>query len=92
MAGLYLYLEKGYTGKEVQNAHIQMAKKKKNWPMFELPEKRGDITVSDVLNSSEGNERKHMIQKWCESVWKSYADSHEKVKNLMNSLYLNEQF
>ncbi len=32
LAGLYLFIEKNYTGKQVQQLHMQMAKNKKPWP------------------------------------------------------------
>jgi hypothetical protein len=32
LVGLYLYLEKGFTGKQVQQAHMQLARKKKQRP------------------------------------------------------------
>lgn len=80
LAGLYLHLEKGYTGKQVQDAHIQMAQQKREWPTFELPEDRGAIADADVLKAPEGAERDEMINKWSASVWDSWKGSHEKVK------------
>lgn len=80
LMGLYLYLEKGYTGREVQLAHMKVAKKKKQWPKFTLPEFRGDVTVSDVLKSRPGNERDEMIKNWCVSVWNAYKEVQEKVR------------
>lgn len=88
LAGLYLYLEKNFTGKEVQNAHIQMAKKRKHWPTFDLPKVRGEITVSDVLDVPI-TERKIMIRTWCDSVWNAYKDNHEKIKNIIESALYN---
>ena len=44
LAGLYLYLEKNYTGRQVQLAHMKMAKRRKKWPKLELPQNRGDVT------------------------------------------------
>ena len=73
LVGLYLHLEKNFTGKKVQQAHIQLAKHKKFWPNFKLPEKRGNITVYDVIKVEEGLNRDEMIFKWCESVWLAYA-------------------
>jgi hypothetical protein len=32
LIGLYLTLEKGYTGKQVHQAHMRIAKKRKVWP------------------------------------------------------------
>lgn len=49
--GLYLYLDKMYTGREVQQAHLQLAHHKQPWTMLDLPEERGIITVSDVLKA-----------------------------------------
>jgi hypothetical protein len=37
LIGLYLHIEKNYTGKEVQNAHIKLGKHRKSWPKFNLP-------------------------------------------------------
>jgi len=49
LAGLYLFIEKNFTGKQVQDAHVQMSKKPKEYPLIILPENAGDITVKTVL-------------------------------------------
>jgi hypothetical protein len=84
LAGLYLYLEKNYTGRQVQLAHMKMAKRRKKWPKLELPQNRGDITVTDVLKAAPGKEREEMIRKWCESVWNAYHESHDIVAALVD--------
>ena len=48
LIGLYLHVEKNYSGKRVQRAHMQLAKKRKRWPAFKPPAHVGDITVADV--------------------------------------------
>jgi hypothetical protein len=83
LAGLYLFLEKGFTGKQVQQAHSQMARKSKHWPAFQLPEQRGRITVFDVLAKKPGRPREAMIKKWCISVWEAYRQSHQAVAALV---------
>ncbi len=85
LAGLYLYLKKNYTGRQVQLAHVQMAKKRKKWPALEQPPFRGDVTVADVLKAAPVNERKEMIRKWCQSVWEAYSQSHDIVIALVNT-------
>ena len=85
LIGLYLHLEKGYSGKEVQHAHMKLAPKKNILPTFELPIDRGDIRVSDVLNTSEGNERDQKIEKWMQSVWGAYSNSHNKIKDFLDN-------
>jgi hypothetical protein len=85
LAGLYLYLEKNYTGKQVQNAHIQMSKNKKNWPVIKIPEQRGEITILKVLDTPPGNERDFMIKNWCCSVWQAFENSHASIASLVRA-------
>jgi hypothetical protein len=82
LAGLYLFLEKGYTGRQVQQAHMRLAQNKKAWPQLGLPEQRGAITVSDVLKSEPGQARDQMIKAWCSSVWSAYKDWHNTIEAL----------
>ncbi len=54
VVGLYLYLEKGFTGRQVQRAHMRMAKHRKTWPRLPLPASQASITVADVLATPPG--------------------------------------
>lgn len=83
LIGLYLDLVKNYSGREVQIAHMQLANKRKQWPLFLLPEHRGTITAADVVAVPPGDERDDMIRKWCASVWEAYRDSHQMVAELV---------
>ena len=83
LIGLYLHLKKGFTGRQVQLAHTQLAKHKNQLPKIDLPENRGEITVFDVLNTAEGEEREEMIEKWMKSVWEAYTNQQEKIKVLL---------
>ena len=83
LVGLYLYVEKDFTGRRVQQFHMKMAKNKRPWPQINLPINRGDINVSDVLAVSPGSERDKMIRKWCETVWGAYKDSRTAIINLV---------
>jgi len=91
LIGLYLYIEKGFTGREVQIAHVKLAKHRKEWPEFDLPAFRGDITLYDVLNAPRGPERDEMIHKWCVSVWDTYSDNHKKVAGLVQAELYDRQ-
>jgi len=82
LIGLYLHLEKNYTGKQVQLAHMALASRRKEWPKFDLPKLRGEIRVADVLDQPAGDKRDAMINAWCASVWQAYAESHSKVRAL----------
>ena len=83
LIGLYLHLEKGFTGKQVQNAHLVLAKKRKDWPKFELPKERGEITIKDVLAISPGQQRDQRIEDWMRSVWEEYKNVHQQIKDLV---------
>lgn len=84
LIGLYLYLEKKFTGKGVQQAHMRLANKNKKWPIFLIPENIGSITVADVIKTKPGKERDAMIQKWCKAVWDAYSQDHKRVEKLIN--------
>ncbi|HEU0050916.1 MAG TPA: DUF5946 family protein [Patescibacteria group bacterium] len=83
LIGLYLHLEKGFTGKEVQRAHMELAKKKHVWPKIPLPKQRGKITIFSVLQEPDGSKRDAIIECWCESVWEAYKDAHEQIADLL---------
>ena len=84
LAGLYLHVEKNVTGRDVQRAHMQMAKQKRDWPKFVLPSNRGDMTAVDVLAEAEGEDRDRAIHAWCKSVWSAFAPANRaKVMDLL---------
>ena len=84
LVGLYLAVEKGFTGKQVQLAHMRLGKHRKHWLTFPLPENRGSITVSDVLAIPPGQDRDAMIHRWCACVWDAYQDSQQKIRVLLD--------
>ena len=84
LIGLCLYLEKNYTGKQVQLAHMALARRNRDWPKFDLPESRGEISVIDVLNEPAGPKRDAKIREWSASVWQAYSESHQKVLDLLS--------
>lgn len=86
LIGLYLYLEKNCTGRQVQVMHMRLARLNKIWPKFKLPENRGDITVADVLAVKPGPERDEMIKKWCASAWHAYQSTHEQIRELVKNI------
>jgi len=86
LAGIYLHVEKKYTGKQVQMAHIEMTKKSKIFPPIVLPENRGKITISDILKATDGNEKDQKINEWCVSVWNAFSAQHQTIMSLTENL------
>jgi hypothetical protein len=83
LIGLYLHVERGFTGRQVQRVHMDLARRKREWPEFALPKDRGTMTAGDVAATPSGPEREQAIHAWCAAVWKAYAGSHEAVAELL---------
>lgn len=83
LAGLYLHIEKQFTGRQVQLAHMKMAKNKQQWPSFPLPNERGAITERDVLAAPAGPQRDAMIEAWAAAVWAEFRDSRDTLAGLL---------
>ena len=83
LAGLFLYLESGFTGRQVQRIHMLLARQSRTWPTFTLPEARGSLTALDVMATAPGQPRSAAIHAWCTSVWQAYAASHAAVRALL---------
>jgi hypothetical protein len=86
LVGLYLHVEKKFSGKEVQRAHMVLAQKKRLWPSFGLPRDRGLLTAADVAVVPAGAGRDKAIHEWCASVWNAFHDSHQPVAELLRKL------
>ena len=86
LAGLYLHVERGFTGREVQRAHMKLARAKNEWPTFRLPVDRGDITAIDVMKVAEGDDRARAIDIWCASVWAAFESTHVEIRRAAATL------
>ncbi len=83
LAGLYLVVEKGFTGRRVQLMHITMGKRSKEWPRFMPPANLGPITVADVVAVDPGAARDERLLDWCRSVWTAWGDDQERVRAMV---------
>jgi hypothetical protein len=63
LVGLYLHVERRFSGREVQQAHQRLARRKPAWPSFVLPRDRGSVTAADVLARAAGTERDNAIMR-----------------------------
>jgi hypothetical protein len=83
LVGLYLHVEREYSGRQVQKVHMELGRRKRAWPGVHLPEDRGSLTVADVLAASAGPERDRAIEDWCRSVWSACAGNRETIVALL---------
>jgi len=83
LVGLYLHLEHGFTGRQVQLAHMKLARYRDPWPRFALPDTRGEVTPSDVMAAPAGPARDAAIRAWCASVWNAFQSHRETIHALL---------
>ena len=86
LIGLYLTFEQGYSGWQVQQAHMELAAQRKQWPRLKPPSQTGRLNVLDVLLADEGNEREARLWEWAREVWQSWQQSHEWVKTTVRHM------
>jgi hypothetical protein len=86
LIGLCLALEKSYSGKQVQQAHLQIARVQKDWPRLEPPARPATLTVMDALKVPDGQEKDAMIRQWMAGVWESWADRQAWVRETIDAL------
>jgi hypothetical protein len=83
LVGLYLRVEKQFSGRQVQKAHMELGRRKREWPRVYLPQARGSMTVSDVLAAPAGAERDIAIDDWCRSVWTAFGANRQTIIALL---------
>jgi len=82
LIGLYLTLEKGFTGRQVQLAHMRLAKQRKHWPKIPPTSASTSITIANALKAEPGPGREQAIRDWCEAVWQTWQSQRETIANL----------
>jgi len=82
LIGLYLHVEHGFTGKQVQRAHMTLAKRRKTWIQPQLPMDRGAMRVNEVLVAEPGPARDAKISAWSASVWTAFSPCHREIAEL----------
>lgn len=83
LIGLYLRVEKQWSGRQVQKTHVALGRRKREWPPVYLPDDRGSMTVSDVLAAPAGQERDAAIDYWCRSVWTAFRGNRQTIIDLL---------
>ena len=82
LIGLYLYLEKKFTGRQVQRAHMQLARHRRQWIAPTIPQQSANIGIGDVLAAAPGPERHAIIRRWCQAVWNDWQHCRSQIAAL----------
>jgi hypothetical protein len=83
LVGLYLHVEQGFSGRQVQQAHVELGRQRRAWPAVALPTNRGAMTAIEVLATAAGDHRDKAIDEWCASVWTAFADNRSLIIGLL---------
>lgn len=87
LIGLYLFVERGYTGKQVQQAHMWLGNQMKGWPVFPAPLEHACLSVADALNAPPGPQRDEVIRQWARSVWEMWKPRRAQLETLLRTSY-----
>ena len=81
LLGLCLYLEHGFSGKEVQHVHVKLSSDKSDWPNIQYPIQQIAYSIQTILNAPEGKHRDQEIRNWCELIWKAHQANQQPVRD-----------
>ena len=82
LIGLYLTIEKGLSGRQVQRAHMRLASQRKQWPKIVPNGRCATLSVKDVLNAEPGAPRDQAIRQWCAAVWETWESQRGQIVKL----------
>jgi hypothetical protein len=82
--GLYLVLERGWSGIAARDAHGHLARTvaREVWPSFEAPAGAGQLTVLDVALTDHAQAQAAAIEAWGRSVWATWSHVHDVVREM----------
>lgn len=82
LAGLYLVVERGFTGRQVQRVHMGLARRRGDWPRLDRPEGGATMTVQDVVLTPD-EEKQAAIMDWGRAVWESWKSEEARIAILL---------
>lgn len=85
LVGLFLRVERHFSGQQVQSAHMRLAQRKQDWPRISLPDDKGRLTPLTIMDVSAGPERDKAIDAWCASVWDAFSQSRDRVIQIVRA-------
>jgi hypothetical protein len=83
LVGLYLHVERHFAGHQIQNVHTKLGRRRRWWPVVDLPDDRGSLTAADVLSAPAGVDRDRAIDAWCECVWNAFRANRPRILELL---------
>ena len=85
LIGLHLAIDRGWDGRQVRDAHQRLAAASKVWPRFELPARRGNLTIFDLAMARTPQEHVERLRAWAAAVWEAWVGAHDPVRALLRT-------
>jgi hypothetical protein len=82
LVGLHLALDLGRTGREVQLAHMRLARHRRHWPELAAPADLTGMVVADVMSRPADHSRDEALLRWASEVWQHWSALHETIAAL----------
>lgn len=79
LVALYLQLEKGYSGEQVNAALQRVLKFANEFVWLEPPTPNGTMTIADVLRAQTPEEQANAIEKYARDIWSAWQVHRETV-------------
>jgi len=73
LVGLHLSLDQGRPGRQVQHAHMKLARRRRTWPMLQPPDDLRCTSAGDVMRHPAGDVRDDAVLSWAAEVWQGWA-------------------
>lgn len=86
LLGLRLALEDGWTGRQVRDAHLYLARTFRDWPTWDPPPRPAQLTVFDVAGAGSPEAHADSVERWARAVWASWTAEHGRVAALVGAL------
>lgn len=81
LLGICLALEHGANGREVQLAHMKLAKTRREWPRLIPTTHSFETTIQDVLDA-DSPDLQRLLREWMKCSWGAWAHEHERIRAL----------
>jgi hypothetical protein len=80
LIGLFVVLELGWLPTQATQAIRNAVERSDQFVWLEPPQKRGDVTIVDVVKSTTLAEHEQAVQRWARSVWQSWRVHHSTIQ------------
>jgi hypothetical protein len=83
LVGLCLHVERGFSGRQIQAAHMLLARTRSNWPTLSAPATHYRVTVDMVVAAGCASSRAQQLEAWAVCTWEAWRNEQQWVRNII---------